>query len=82
MLRPLFKFVGSKKEVCGPPVYLTTDWTAAYESVERLAALGAETAICGHGTAMQGAELKEGLDRLVTNWKETALPEHGKWVRE
>ena len=78
----LYRVLVQKQEVCGPPVYLTTDWEAAYASVKRLAALEPQTVIPGHGTAMEGPELKEGLDHLVRNWKETAVPEHGKWVPE
>lgn len=78
----MYRVLVQKKEVCGPPVYLTTDWDAAYHSVKRLAALNPEIVISGHGTAMQGEELRTGLQNLVTNWKELALPDHGKWVRE
>jgi glyoxylase-like metal-dependent hydrolase (beta-lactamase superfamily II) len=77
----LYRVLIQKKEVCGPPVYLTTDWAAAYNSVKRLAELNPETAICGHGTAMQGAELKEGLNRLINKWNDIAVPSHGKWVK-
>jgi glyoxylase-like metal-dependent hydrolase (beta-lactamase superfamily II) len=77
----MYRVLMQKKEVCGPPVYLTTDWNAAYESVKRLAALNPETVIAGHGTAMHGTELKEGLENLLRNWQEEAVPDHGKWVR-
>jgi len=77
----MYKVLTQKEEVCGPPVYLTTDWDAAYESVERLAALNPEIVITGHGTAMHGEALRKGLQTLITNWKEVALPDHGKWVR-
>lgn len=69
-----------KEEVCGPPVYLTTDWSAAYNSVKELAALNPAVVIPGHGIAMQDAALKEGLDHLLANWEEEAVPDHGKWV--
>ncbi|HYE55344.1 MAG TPA: MBL fold metallo-hydrolase [Chitinophagaceae bacterium] len=78
----MYKVLVQKEEVCGPPVYLTTDWDAAYESVRKLAMLDPQTVIAGHGTAMSGAELKEGLDNLVRNWNEVAVPDHGKWVKE
>lgn len=77
----LYRVFLQKDEVCGPPVYFTTDWTAAFESAKRLAALMPNIMISGHGTAMQGAALKEGLQYLIENWKEIAVPEHGKWVR-
>jgi len=77
----MYKVLIQKKEVCGPPVYLTTDWEAAYQSVKKLAALNPLTVISGHGTAMKGDELKNGLTKLVNNWEELALPSHGKWVK-
>ena len=78
----MYKVLMQKKEVCGPPVYLTTDWDAAYESVQRLEALNPQTVIPGHGTAMSGDELRIGLATLLNDWKELAVPDHGKWVRE
>lgn len=77
----MYKVLIQKEEVCGPPVYLTTDWDNAYASVQRLAALDPQTVISGHGTAMQGNDLTEGLRSLINNWKDVALPEHGRWVR-
>lgn len=69
-----------KKEINGPPRYLTTDWKAARESVEKLRALQPEIVIPGHGSAMEGAELKEGLDGLAENFEELAVPDYGKYV--
>jgi glyoxylase-like metal-dependent hydrolase (beta-lactamase superfamily II) len=76
----LYRVLIQKKEICGPPVYLTTDWSEAYESVLRLASLKPEALVSGHGSAIQGALLKEGLNRLISNWDDVAVPEHGKWV--
>jgi glyoxylase-like metal-dependent hydrolase (beta-lactamase superfamily II) len=77
----MYKVLVQKKELCGPPVYLTTNWEEAYQSVKRLAGLDPNIAITGHGTAMEGEELRTGLNALVTNWNEVAVPEHGKWVK-
>lgn len=82
----LYRVFVQKKEVADPPVYLTTDWDAAYDSAKRLAALNPETVISGHGTAMEVIELREGLVKLITNWDKVAVPDHGKpdhgkWVR-
>ncbi len=76
----LYKVLVQKKEVCGPPVYLTTDWLEAFKSVKTLEALRPEIVIPGHGTAMEGAELTEGLRRLVNEFDEIAVPDHGKFV--
>ena len=75
----LYKVLVQKKEVHGPPVYLTTDWAAAENSVRKLASLDPEWLISGHGS-MSGQELKEGINNLVTNFKELAIPDHGKFV--
>ena len=77
----MYKVLVQKKEVCGPPVYLTTDWKAAYQSVKHLADLKPNIVIPGHGTAMEGEELRTGLENLIYNWNEVAVPDHGKWVR-
>jgi len=78
----MYRVLIQKEEVCGPPVYLTTDWDTAYESVQRLVALNPQKLIPGHGTAMEGEELREGLQRLVKEWNDVAVPDHGKWVRD
>lgn len=77
-----YKVLMNKTEVNGPPVYLTTDWKAARTSVEKLALLHPSTAITGHGSAVSGDELKKGLARLVTDFDEMAIPDHGKYVKE
>lgn len=76
----LYRVLVQKEEVCGPPVYLTTDWNSAYESAKKLEALNPQIMISGHGTAMHGQDLRDGLKNLVDNWYEVAVPEHGKWV--
>lgn len=76
----LYKVLVQKKEVNGPPRYLTTDWPAAKQSVETLHALSPSVAVTGHGTAMEGEELAKGLTKLVFEWDELALPSHGKFL--
>lgn len=61
-------------ELHGPPKYYTPDWEAAARSVRRLAALRPELAVTGHGRAMHGAALREGLDRLAENFEQVAVP--------
>lgn len=77
----LYKVLVQKTEIHGPPVYLTTNWEMARDSVKKLAALKPEYAITGHGSAMEGKELKEGLEDLANNFEEKAVPSHGKFVR-
>lgn len=76
----LYKVLIQKEEICGPPVYLTTNWSQARESVEKLAALNPQILVPGHGTAMAGIDLKEGIAHLLANWEELAVPDHGRWV--
>ncbi|WP_245608192.1 MBL fold metallo-hydrolase [Salinicoccus luteus] len=76
----LYKVMAQKKEIQGPPVYFTTDWEAARASVEKLQSIKPNTAVFGHGKSLQDEELREGLERLVENFDEIALPSHGKYV--
>jgi glyoxylase-like metal-dependent hydrolase (beta-lactamase superfamily II) len=77
-----YKVLVQKTEVNGPPVYLTTNWERSHESVQKLEALKPEVAITGHGAAVEGEELSEGLEKLSKNFRELAIPTHGKWVKD
>ncbi|MER2047451.1 MAG: MBL fold metallo-hydrolase [Solibacillus sp.] len=74
----LYKVFTQEKEVNGPPKYLTPDWAAAFESVKILAALNPSVAVTGHGVPMSGAELSEGLRKLVDDFEQIALPKNKK----
>ena len=76
----MYKVLVQKKEVHGPPRYLTTDWKSAFYSVKELDMLNPALAITGHGTAMEGEELWNGLKNLVMNFEQFAVPDHGKYV--
>ena len=76
----LYKVLIQKKEVNGPPRYLTTDWQEAWNSVKKLKCLVPELAITGHGTAMEGEELRQGLEKLVAGFDKIAIPDYGKFV--
>lgn len=69
-----------KTELHGPPMYYTSDWTAARESVERLASLEPELAITGHGRALAGEEMRLALHSLARDFDRLAVPEHGRYV--
>lgn len=75
-----YKTLIQKTEVNGPPRYLTTDWNAAYNSVRTLQSLFPQVAITGHGLAMEGGLLSEGLAVLTADFEEKAVPDHGKYV--
>lgn len=69
-----------KLEIQGPPMYFTPDWEGAKASVRTLAELEPELAITGHGRAIRGPELREGLHTLADAFDEIAVPKHGKYV--
>lgn len=75
-----FSSLTQKKHLSGPPMYFTNDWTAAEESVKELARLQPDVAATGHGVPMRGEELKQGLKALADDFKNQALPKHGRYV--
>ncbi|MBS7565260.1 MBL fold metallo-hydrolase [Mucilaginibacter sp. Bleaf8] len=77
-----FSVAKQKKLVSGPPKYFTVDWKAAAESVKKLRDLHPAIAATGHGKPMSGQELRDGLDYLVSHFKEVAVPEQGRYVKE
>ena len=76
----LYAVLTQDEQVRGPPAYFTPDWNAARGSVEALAALRPEVAATGHGTPMRGEILRLGLDRLVADFDEVAVPDQGRYV--
>lgn len=78
----LYAVMTQKEEVQGPPAYFTPEWIEARRSVEKLAALRPEIAATGHGPVMRGEELRSGLEALVRDFDEIALPDQGRYVPE
>ena len=76
----LYKVLTQEQEISGPPRYLTTDWTAAKNSVIKLAELNPAVAITGHGTPMTGDLLLNSLEKLVRDFDSIAIPDYGKYV--
>jgi glyoxylase-like metal-dependent hydrolase (beta-lactamase superfamily II) len=76
----LYAVARQEQEVHGPPSYFTPDWEAARRSVEILATLRPDIAATGHGTPMRGAPLTQGLEALVANFDEIAVPDRGRYV--
>lgn len=77
----LYAVATQTPEIHGPPAYFTPDWTAARQSVERLAALKPTIAATGHGPVMTGDELDRGLEALVAGFDTIAVPDQGRYVR-
>ena len=69
-----------RKEIHGPPMYFTSDWQSARDSVRRLNDLQPSRAGTGHGMPMVGGELHRELERLATHFDQLAMPEHGRYV--
>lgn len=69
-------------ELHGPPAYFTIDWEKAEESVRKLAQLDPHLVITGHGRAMEGPEIAEGLKDLARNFKAIAVPRKGAYVAQ
>lgn len=77
----LYKTRLQKAEINGPPVYLTHDWQAAWESVKNLALLKPSMVVPGHGHAMRGEMLKEGLRILAEEFDRIAIPDEERYAQ-
>jgi len=77
-----FSVLTQKQILSGPPKYFTIDWNASEQSVKSLAALNPMVAATGHGYPMYGEELQSSLEYLSTHFKEEAVPDYGRYVRE
>jgi glyoxylase-like metal-dependent hydrolase (beta-lactamase superfamily II) len=69
-----------KPELHGPPMYYTQDWVASEASVKTLESLRPETVVTGHGRAMHGDQMRQALKLLATDFRQIAVPDHGKYV--
>lgn len=69
--------VTEKQEFHRPPSPLTPDWTAARESVEKLAALEPRVVAAGHGKPFTDANTAEQLRQFSDTF---AAPSHGRYV--
>lgn len=71
-----------RPEIHGPPRYFTPDWAAAKLSVETLSGLHPDLAVTGHGPALKGAKLRDGLNELARRFDEIAVPKDGRYVEQ
>jgi glyoxylase-like metal-dependent hydrolase (beta-lactamase superfamily II) len=74
--------VTQRREFHGPPAYFTCDWGAARTTVQRLAELHPQALGTGHGVAVGGPDLAEGLSRLVSSFDRLSIPSRGRYVRQ
>lgn len=70
--------MSQRKEIHGPPAYFTPDWRTAYNSLHRLLELQPSIAVTGHGKAMQGDHLTEGLRNLINTYERMTIMERGR----
>ena len=68
--------LAQQPELHGPPAYFTSDWAAARDSVQKLAALNPTTVVPGHGKPIAGAQVPCELQRLAANFDQLAVPEN------
>ena len=69
-----------RPELHGPPMYYTTDWEQARESVRRLAGLDPEFVVTGHGRPMEGEDMRAALRLLAHDFDRIAVPERGRYL--
>jgi glyoxylase-like metal-dependent hydrolase (beta-lactamase superfamily II) len=72
-----FKLALHLQEFCGPPLYATTNWDDAMESIRRLADLRPVSIGAGHGLPMSGPEIPARLAKFASSHRP---PEHGRYV--
>jgi len=77
----LLGVVTRKQEVWRPPAYFTPDWESARRSVEELSWLDPRLVATGHGTPMDGPEMRLQLEDLVRNFGHY-MPMDGRYVRQ
>ncbi|HEV2646884.1 MAG TPA: MBL fold metallo-hydrolase [Acidobacteriaceae bacterium] len=61
-------------ELHGPPAYFTSDWSAATQSVRKLAEMEPATVAPGHGKPLAGADVPQALHTLADNFERIAIP--------
>ncbi|MFN8393002.1 MAG: MBL fold metallo-hydrolase [Bdellovibrionota bacterium] len=76
----VYAVLTQEPELHGPPMYYTVNWEQAEDSVKRLVALEPEFLVTGHGRAMQGSAMRDGLKVLAENFKDVAVPAEGRYV--
>ena len=74
--------ITQQPEIHGPPMYFTQNWVQARASVEKLATLEPELVVAGHGPAMQGPEMRAGLQLLARDFDRIAVPEQSRSAKE
>jgi glyoxylase-like metal-dependent hydrolase (beta-lactamase superfamily II) len=75
----MINVITQRPVVWRPPAYYTCDWSTARQTVERLAALEPDVLATGHGRAMYGEAMQEGLRNLALNF-DRVMPSSGRYI--
>jgi glyoxylase-like metal-dependent hydrolase (beta-lactamase superfamily II) len=67
-------------ELHGPPMYFTSDWDAARDSVQHLVSMNPSVIATGHGLPLHGGRMIEELRDLAENFDRAARPRRGRYV--
>ena len=76
----LMAVLAQTPEIHGPPAYYTTDWDAARQSVQILAALEPRLVATGHGKPLFGLAMLASLRNLARDFDRLAIPQTGRYV--
>jgi glyoxylase-like metal-dependent hydrolase (beta-lactamase superfamily II) len=71
----VYEVMNQTPEMHGPPRYFTPDWQEAEQSVQRLASLEPELVITGHGRPVKGAQMRDRLRQLASEFRAIAVPQ-------
>ena len=75
-----YAVIRQRRELNGPPMYFTPDWSAAAKSVAALAELEPEVIATGHGEPLRGASVRADLHALARDFSKRAVPHQGRYV--
>ena len=74
--------LSQRRELHGPPAYFTQDWDRARDSFRRLAALGPDLIVSGHGQPCGGPDVRDELARLAADFDRSERPTFGRYAKQ
>ncbi len=77
-----YAVISQRRELHGPPMYFTPDWTSAAKSVATLAELAPEVVASGHGEPLAGASVRADLHDLARHFGQRAVPRQGRYLKQ
>jgi glyoxylase-like metal-dependent hydrolase (beta-lactamase superfamily II) len=76
----VYSGLAQRRELSGPPAYLTIDWDTAERSVSTLASMRPTVLAAGHGRPMSNVTLAADLSALARDFRQRVRPTHGRYV--